>query len=62
MSHELGEHSSAKNTKFSMLNTKKSTESLDLDMIIKTINQTAKLSQHTCRWTIQNTRGKCAVD
>lgn len=62
MSHELREQSHAKNTKFSMLNIKKLQESVGLDMIIETINQTAKLSQHTCRWTIQNTGGKYPVD
>lgn len=37
-------------------------ESLGLDIIIGTINQTAKLSQHTCRWTIQNIGGKYPMD
>lgn len=36
--------------------------SLDLDMVIEIINQAAKLSQHTCRWTIQNIGGKYPVD
>lgn len=41
MSHELSKH---KDTKFSMLNTKYLTESLDPDMLIQSINQTAKFS------------------
>lgn len=54
MSYELSEQSHAKNIKFSMLNMKNLEEFLGLDMIIETINQTAKLSPCTCRWTIQN--------
>jgi len=48
--------------KFPMLNMKNFEESLGLDMSIKAVNQTAKLSQHACRWTIQNVGGKYPVD
>lgn len=62
MPHELSKQPHAKNTKFSVLNVKNLEESLGLDMIIETINQTAKLSQHTCRWTIENIGGKYPMD
>lgn len=63
MSHDLSKKSHAKNPhKFSMLNRKTLEESFGLDMTTETINQAAKLSQHTCRQTIQNTGGKYPVD